>query len=466
MAYQYGVVKIQLRRDTAANLSTVVLASGEPAYATDTEVLKIGNGSDNFATLSGIAGGGGGGGSTTFLGLGDTPSSFSGAGGYTLRINSGATAVEFVSVDPLVSGNNVSLLNNDSGYITAVADDTSPFLGGELNLDNNDIVIDCKNDSGSDILVGTPVYVSGYYANGKSLIAPADASSSSTMPAIGIVNSTITNGSEGTVGIMGVVKGFNTNSFEVGDTIYTANGGGLTNTRPTGISDLIQNLGRVLRKDASHGRVILLGAGRSNDVPNSANFNTLSITNTSTDDSLLITTTEDSSSAAPVLTFKRNSSSPADGDYLGQLKFKGENDADQEVIYAKVTAKVSDSTDTTEDGLLEFALKKAGSNNIGMRLTSTDLKLLNGTEMDMGSQQIHNVLDPTSAQDAATKNYVDTTYTGGSGITISGTTIHADLVSDPNGIAGASGISNIVYMTQAAYDALGSYDATTLYYIV
>lgn len=63
MAYEYGKVKIQLRRDTAANLASVVLANGEPAYATDSEVLKIGNGSDNFATLSGIAGGGGGGGS-------------------------------------------------------------------------------------------------------------------------------------------------------------------------------------------------------------------------------------------------------------------------------------------------------------------------------------------------------------------------------------------------------------------
>jgi hypothetical protein len=38
--------------------------------------------------------------------------------------------------------------------------------------------------------------------------------------------------------------------------------------------------------------------------------------------------------------------------------------------------------------------------------------------------------------------------------------------SDASSIAGASGIANIVFMTQAAYDALGSYDATTVYYIV
>ena len=80
---------------------------------------------------------------------------------------------------------------------------------------------------------------------------------------------------------------------------------------------------------------------------------------------------------------KRNSGSPADGDYLGQLKFKGENDADQEVIYAKITGKISDASDTTEDGLLEFTLKKAGSNNIGARLTSTDLKLINGTGLEV-----------------------------------------------------------------------------------
>ena len=44
----------------------------------------------------------------------------------------------------------------------------------------------------------------------------------------------------------------------------------------------------------------------------------------STSEALTITTTEDSNSAAPVIDLKRNSSSPANADYLGQIKFKGE----------------------------------------------------------------------------------------------------------------------------------------------
>jgi hypothetical protein len=105
------------------------------------------------------------------------------------------------------------------------------------------------------------------------------------------------------------------------------------------------------------------------------------ITNTTTDDSILITTTEDSSTAGPVLTLKRNSSSPSNGDYLGQIKFKGENDADQEVVYSKITGKVLDASDGTEDGILEFAFKKGGSNNISARFRSDSLQLLNGTTL-------------------------------------------------------------------------------------
>ena len=115
---------------------------------------------------------------------------------------------------------------------------------------------------------------------------------------------------------------------------------------------------------------------------------TLSLVTTTTDDSFLITTTEDSNSAAPVITLKRNSSSPADADYIGRIKFKGENDADQEVQYGSISGKILDASDGTEDGAIEFNLKKAGSNNIAMRINSDELKLLNGTGIDVDGTSV------------------------------------------------------------------------------
>jgi hypothetical protein len=141
----------------------------------------------------------------------------------------------------------------------------------------------------------------------------------------------------------------------------------------------------------------------SNDITGSGNISTTS-TSISTAN-LTLTTTEDTSSAGPIIDLKRNSASPADGDYLGQIKFKGENDADQEVVYAKITAKTSDVTDTTEDGLIEFALKKAGSNNIGARLTSTDFKLINGTGLEVGGYSF-----PTS--DGSASQFLQTNGAG------------------------------------------------------
>lgn len=103
---------------------------------------------------------------------------------------------------------------------------------------------------------------------------------------------------------------------------------------------------------------------------------------TTTGDIVLTDTTEDSA-AGPEFEFYRNSASPADGDYLGQIKFQGENDADQKVLYAKITGKISDASDTTEDGLIEYAVKKAGTNTIVARLTGTALKLINSTGLEV-----------------------------------------------------------------------------------
>jgi hypothetical protein len=178
-------------------------------------------------------------------------------------------------------------------------------------------------------------------------------------------------------------------------------------------------------------------------------FTTATITNTTTNDSLLITSTEDSSSAAPVITLKRNSGSPADSDYLGQLKFKGENDADQEVVYAKITGKISDASDGSEDGLIEFANVKAGSNNIGMRLTSSDLKLLNGTSLTLQTAT-------PSIQLTDTDNNADA-Y-------IQGTDGNIKFFADDNGEAGSTEITFALDGTQRAkIDADGDFTATNVY---
>ena len=64
-------------------------------------------------------------------------------------------------------------------------------------------------------------------------------------------------------------------------------------------------------------------------------------------------------SAGPVFTLWRDSSSPADADYMGQIKFSGENDAGAKTVYAKMTGKAGDVTDGTEDGIIEFAAARA-----------------------------------------------------------------------------------------------------------
>ena len=99
--------------------------------------------------------------------------------------------------------------------------------------------------------------------------------------------------------------------------------------------------------------------------------------------SVTLTSTDAGSAAAPELKLYRNSASPADADYIGQIKFQGENDNDQKVVYAKITGKIGDASDTTEDGIIEIAHQKAGSNNISARFTSDALKLINGTGLEV-----------------------------------------------------------------------------------
>jgi hypothetical protein len=95
--------------------------------------------------------------------------------------------------------------------------------------------IQVKNISGSTIPAATPVYATGY--TNKTTIALA--LPSTTKPILGLTKTELTNNSEGVVVVAGILEGINTSSFNHGDVLYVATGGGLTSTQPSGGSGAI-----------------------------------------------------------------------------------------------------------------------------------------------------------------------------------------------------------------------------------
>ena len=121
--------------------------------------------------------------------------------------------------------------------------------------------------------------------------------------------------------------------------------------------------------------------------------------------------------AGPQLQLYRNSASPADADYLGQIAFQGENDADQSTLFAKITGKILDASDGSEDGGIEFAAQKAGTQTILARLRSNKFELLNSTELEVAGLT-YPTSDGTANQVLTTDgngnlSFVDVTAIGG-----------------------------------------------------
>jgi len=164
-----------------------------------------------------------------------------------------------------------------------------------------------------------------------------------------------------------------TTSFNAGDTLTIAGGTNIT-TSISGDTITINGSSTDLVSDTSP----QLGGNldlNSSDITGTGNIN---ITGT-----LDLTSTDAGSAAAPELTLYRNSASPADADYIGQLKFSGENDAGGKKVFAKITGKIGDASSGTEDGIIEIAHIKAGSQNISARFTSDTLKLINSTKLEV-----------------------------------------------------------------------------------
>jgi len=161
----------------------------------------------------------------------------------------------------------------------AIITDGAGTLSFSAVSNGQTVKIECKNTSGSTITKGTPVYITGTVgASFRVQVAPADASDSAKMPAVGVLETDLANNGEGYAVTGGLLKNLTTDPIDStntasNDTIYVKAGGGLTMTKPTG-TNLIQNIGKVGRVNSSNaGSIIVSSILRTNDVPNIAQNN-------------------------------------------------------------------------------------------------------------------------------------------------------------------------------------------------
>ena len=136
------------------------------ATTTVTDILDEDNMASNSATAlatqqsikayvdanSGGGGGGSGGGSTTFVGLTDTPSSLSSDGGKMVKVNSGGTALEFVTANTDAIAEGSSNQYHTTARARAAISVTSNSASGNGSLTYND---------STGVFTFTPANVSG-----------------------------------------------------------------------------------------------------------------------------------------------------------------------------------------------------------------------------------------------------------------------------------------------------------------
>lgn len=143
-------------------------------------------------------------------------------------------------------------LDTSGSGIASVAADTTPQLGGDLDVNGNGLGFLGSNSTGGTLTAGTLVYRDA----ADNSIDEADADGSGTMPIAGMVSNDIANSASGIVVTHGFVSGVDTSGLSVGDPIYgSATAGAFTGTAPT--SGTIQEVGRVVTVHASTGIVYI-----------------------------------------------------------------------------------------------------------------------------------------------------------------------------------------------------------------
>ena len=95
---------------------------------------------------------------------------------------------------------------------------------------------------------------------------------------------------------------------------------------------------------------------------------------------MALVSTDADASDGPILEMFRNSSSPADDDDLGLIKFFGENDASEKIEYGVIEVKAVDVSDGTEDGSINITAILNGTARSRLFSNSTETVFNEGSQ--------------------------------------------------------------------------------------
>ena len=175
---------------------------------------------------------------------------------------------------PSADGSANQIITTDgAGQLSFV--DQSTIASGSAEV----VEVPVKNLQGSALTKGDPVYISGSVgASGILEVQLADAGNSAKMPAVGLLKQDLAANAEGFAVVTGKLRNLVTSPIDgvtpsPNDVIYVKSGGStgaaLTTTKPTGSTNLIQNMGKVGRVSTSaDGTFVVSSILRSNDIPN------------------------------------------------------------------------------------------------------------------------------------------------------------------------------------------------------
>lgn len=177
----------------------------------------------------------------------------------------GATTTTNISTAQITMGGD---LLADGVLTRTIGDETNRFITAHADLNG---AVRFKAKAGVALSKGDVVYISGV-SGGVPTVLKAQANSASTMPAFGLCYASASLNADVQIVTLGNLDGINTGSFSLGDTLYVSEttAGAVTNSAPTGESNLIQNIAKIIKVDGTGNSGIYKvgGAGRTAATPN------------------------------------------------------------------------------------------------------------------------------------------------------------------------------------------------------